>query len=244
MPPVERAYPPPKPGELLEVLRDRARKLSSLRAETKVEHTENGERVKVSVDMLVQRGGKLRLEARAPIGGSTAAVLVSDGARFALLDVRNNRFFAGPASACNVARLSHIELQPEAVVDALLGSAPLDGEPQGDVRWDAKRGREILTLRTPDGGSETLELDGRDRKWDLLAATRSDASGGIVWKLTHEEFSDQGGVRLPRWTTVDEPPHKTGARIKFKEVEPNVQPDPAQFTLEPPAGVPAEPADC
>jgi outer membrane lipoprotein-sorting protein len=244
MAPIARGFPPPTARELLDVLRDRASKITSLRAETKVEHTENGERVKVTVDMLIARGGKLRFEARAPIGGSTAAVLVSDGATFALLDVHDNRYLRGPANACNVARLSHIELSPDAVVDALLCSAPLDGEPEGEVRWDARRGRELLTLRTPDGGTELLELDGRDRAWDLLAATRKDAAGGLLWTLTHEKFGAQGGVRLPRVTTVDEPSHKTGARIKFKEVVPNVQTDPAQFMLAPPSGVPVEPADC
>src|SRR5262245_2587201 len=97
---VERPYPPPSAAQLLEALRARAGKLQSLRAQTKIDHLgEGGQRIKVKVGMLLERGGKLRLEAESPFGGALAT-LVSDGARFALLDVRHNRFLVGPARAC------------------------------------------------------------------------------------------------------------------------------------------------
>src|SRR5262249_24609565 len=115
-PPVNRPYPPPSARELLDALRDRARQLRSLRADGKVDHMgEGGQRVKLSMAMLLERGGKLRLEANSPFGGALAT-LVSDGSEFALLDVRQNRFLIGPALPCNVARLIRIELPPDDVV--------------------------------------------------------------------------------------------------------------------------------
>src|SRR6185503_13981125 len=120
-PPVARPYPAPSANELLAAIEAHARQIHSLRAEARVEHTaEGGQRVKVTVRMLVERGGKLRLEAEAPLAGPVAT-LVSDGQHFALLDLRNNRFFEGPANACNVASLIRIQLAPEDVVSVLMG---------------------------------------------------------------------------------------------------------------------------
>src|SRR5258708_350159 len=126
-PPVQRPYPPPTAEQLLTALRNRRDKLTSLRAEGRADEMGQGaERVKVTVNVLVARGGKLRLEAESPLGGAVAT-LVTDGNQFQLLDVRNNRFLIGRAEPCNVARLIGVELEPEQVMSVLSRSAPLDG---------------------------------------------------------------------------------------------------------------------
>lgn len=243
-PQLQRPYAPPTAEDLLAHLRARRSRLRTLRAETRVDHlAEKGDRVKVTVNMLLERGGKMRLEAESALAGALAT-LVSDGAQFALLDVRNNRFLYGPASACNVARLIRVSLPPADIVDALMGGAPVEGEPVS-VGWDPERGgREVLTLKTPDGGSEVLKLDARDRRWDLLAAERKDASGRVLWRVEHEDFGDQAGLRVPSRTTVVDPPNKADARIKFRDVELNVEPKEGVFTLEPPANVQPEYVTC
>jgi hypothetical protein len=242
--PAERPYPAPSAKELVDALRARAKLLGSLRADTRVDHMgANGERAKVSMSFLVARGGKLRIEAEGPMG--PLATLVSDGAKFALLDVRNSQYLNGPADACNVARLIRVALPPEAVVDVLSGAAPLDGEP-ASVSWDASSGgREVLELRAPDGGREVLKLDGRERRWDVLSAERTDAGGRVLWRVTHEGFADRGqGARLPERTFLDEPPQKADARIRFlaREVNPAL-PD-GIFTLAAPAGIAQRYVDC
>jgi outer membrane lipoprotein-sorting protein len=243
-PAVERPYPPPTPAELLDALRDRARRLTSLRAEAKVDHLgEGGERVRLSMAMLLERGGKLRLEANSPLGGALAT-LVSDGKQFALLDVRQNRFQVGPALPCNVARLIRIELPPDDVVAVLMGGAPLEGDPL-ESSWDREHGgRERLRLRTPDGGQETLELDGRNRVWDVLKGERRLPGGEVLWRLEHESFRDHGGARLPERTQVEEPRIGSDARIRFRSVAPNVTPPEGAFHLDPPAGLVPERVDC
>src|SRR5438270_654304 len=82
---VARPYAPPTAAELLAALKGRAEHLRALRADTRVDHMgDNGERVKVSVMMLLGRGGKMRFEAESPVGGALAT-LVADGSQFALL---------------------------------------------------------------------------------------------------------------------------------------------------------------
>jgi hypothetical protein len=245
-PPVARPYPPPTVNELLAALRARQTQVRSLRANAKVDALgDGGQRGKVKVAMLVERGGKLRFEVDSPLGG-TLAYLTSDGERFALLDVRQNRFLVGPANACNVGRLIRVTLPPDDIVEALLGGAPLDGEPApGGVGWDPSHGgREVLTLRAPDGGSETIELDARDRRWDLVSATRKDAAGKLLWRISDGNFQDRGGIRMPETIHVEDPPHKADAIIKFRSQEPNAQIDESLFRLQPPEGIAPEEASC
>jgi len=246
MPPVPRPYPAPTASDLVAHLEAQRRAVHTLRAEAKVEsNEEGGQRVKLTMGILVAEGGRVRLEAEAPVGGSTVAVLTADGNDFALLDARNNRFLAGPARACNVARFIRLELAPVDVVAVLTGGAPIEGEPV-KVFWDDKDGgREVLELRTRDGGKELLWLDGRDRKWDLLRAERYAPSGAVVWRVEHERWEDRGGgVRLPTRTHVEQPPVRSDARLRFRELEPNVGVKDEQFRLAPPNGIPVERVDC
>src|SRR5690349_16094172 len=122
-PVVERPYAAPRIEDVMAALRANALRIHSLSAATRIEHTANGQRVKLGVDLLVARPGNLRFEANVRLQG-TVATLVADGQQFALLDTKNNTFYTGPARGCNVARLIGIELEPDQVVSALLGGAP------------------------------------------------------------------------------------------------------------------------
>jgi hypothetical protein len=240
-PPVERPYPPPKAEELVQALEQRRAKLTSLRAEGRADEMGQGaERVKVTINVLVAHGGKLRLEAESPLGGAVAT-LVTDGAEFQFLDVRNNRFLTGKAEPCNVARLVGVELAPEQVMSVLSGSAPLEGAP-ASVSWDSsKGGRDVLELKIPDGGSEKIWLS--NKVWDVVAAERFDAAGKTLWKLEHEDFQDSGGFRLPKKTWVAQPPRKADVRIRWRDQEPNAAVKDGVFRLDP-GGLKAEPVSC
>ena len=249
LPPVERPYAAPTAEALVAHLRGRAKALQSLRAEARVDYmAENGDRLKVTMELLVASGGRLRLSVEAPIGGGMLASLASDGKQFQLHDARNNRFYAGPASACAVGRLLRIELPPEDVVAVLTGGVPLDGEPVS-ASWDPKDGgREVLELRAPDGGKERIRLDATEHRWDVVDAVRTDAKGNVLWRVAHEGFADKGGpsasVRLPTRTTVEEPPLKADARIRYRDVELNVALKDGVFALAVPTGMSTLPLDC
>jgi len=121
------------------------------------------------------------------------------------------------------------------------GSAPVEGEPV-DVGWDTSHGgRDILTLKTPDGGTETLWLS--NRAWDVAAAERKDASGRTLWKVTHEDFQDDGGFRFPKHTTVEQPLRKADVRVRWKNRDANPAVKDAAFHLEP-GGLRVETVGC
>ncbi len=67
----------------------------------------------------------------------------------ALRCAAKDRYFRGPAAACNVARLIQVELPPRAIVDALLGSVRSTAACDRGRRWDPHGGREQLELRAP-----------------------------------------------------------------------------------------------
>ena len=243
--PAVRPYPPPSADELMAALRGRAEHLKTLRATAKIDYMANGgDRAKVKVNMLLARGGKLRFEADSPLGGALAT-LTSDGQQFSLLDVRANRFLQGPAKACNVARLLRIVMPPDDIATILMGGAPLGGTVKG-VSWDPNNGgREVLTLAQPDGGDVVIQLDGKEKRWDVMRVERHGADGKLLWRTTNDGWKDRdGGVRLPDTEDIEEPPHGADAEIKLRSVEPNIELGDELFRLQPPQGIPVEPADC
>jgi hypothetical protein len=259
-PPVARPYPPPTAADLIAHLEKRAAPLRSLRAEAKVDYLAGrGERVKVQMTFLVEPPDRLRLEADSPLGGAVAS-LASDGKRFALLEVRDNRFLAGPARPCNIARLIRVALSPADVVAVATGGAPLLGagaaaapsEKAGgaapaapEVSWDGRDGgREVLTLHGEGGLVETLRLDARDRAWDVREAELRGPDGKVVYRIEHEGFSDQSGVRLPERTTITQPARDADTRIRWQTREANVQVPANVFELPPPPGISVENVEC
>jgi outer membrane lipoprotein-sorting protein len=242
--PAVRPYPPPSADELMTALRQRAEHLKTLRMGAKIDYmAHGGDRVRAKANILLKRGGKLRIELDSPLGGSLAT-LTTDGQQFSLLDVRANRFLTGPAKACNVARLIRVALPPDDIVAVLMGGAPLGGIVKG-VSWDPNNGgREVLTLALPDGGEQIIKLDARDKRWDVVRTERRDAAGKISWFVTAEGFKDHGDVRLPDVYDVVEPAHGADVELKLRSVEPNLELGDELFRLPPPEGITPEPADC
>jgi hypothetical protein len=57
--------------------------------------------------------------------GVALATLTSDSQRFAFSDLREKKFLFGPASACNIARMTQLPIPGHALVRLLHGEAPL-----------------------------------------------------------------------------------------------------------------------
>ena len=123
-PPVARPYPAPTPEALTAALAARQQAVAGMSARVRATSWLGGERVRATVNMLVERDGHLRFEAEVSLQG-TVATLATDGATFALLDARKNELSRGPACPANVASLIRIPLAPADVAAILLGDARL-----------------------------------------------------------------------------------------------------------------------
>ena len=249
-PPVARPYAPPSAEELYAAVTGRAAAIQTQRTETKVDLlADKDQRVKLGVTFLTQAPNRLRMEAEGPFSTAVAS-LASDGADFQFLDIRNNRFLAGPAQPCSIARLIRVALRPSDVVAVLDGVAPIiDSAPDARaVDWDPHHGgREVLRLRGADGSVETLEFDARERRWDLVDAELRDGRGQVVWHVEHQDFAlvEGGGpLRLPGRSAITQPSRNADARIRYKSRELGVTPPEGVFQLAPPPGIPVEQVSC
>lgn len=249
-PPAARPYPPPRADDLLRFLRTTAASLETLRGRAKADYREGATRVRLSVSLLAARPDRLRLAAENALAGPLLT-LATDGHKFQLLDVRDNRFLAGEATPCVLAQVLRVELSASEVVEVLLGSAALPEPVQtAGVSWDGTGGgREVLTLTGAAGRQAVVRLDAGGRRWDLLEVEMRDGGGVPLWRVRHEGFRDHDlpgnpPLRLPDTTIVEDVVHRNDLRLRWKERELNPSLPENAFRLEPPAGVPTDAASC
>jgi hypothetical protein len=252
---VARPYGAPTVAELTATLVERQQAVRSMNARARVTSWLGGDRVRATVLMLVDRPGRLRLEAEVSLQG-TVAVLTTDGERFAFLDTAKNEMRRGPACPANVASLIRIPLAPADVAAVLLGDARLPRPPLGGrepvVDWDPGRGADVLAVPRNDGWLRYLfqRTAGAERSTRLIAVDATGSDGRPRWRVAFEDLTDgdrpsattgqpSARVALPQTirfaegaTSFDE-----GVEIKFKDRALNEPVADASFALAPPPGV-------
>jgi hypothetical protein len=245
-PPVARPYPAPAPEALLGSLRARQAAVAGMSARVRATSWLGGERVRATVNMLVQRDGHLRFEAEVSLQG-TVATLATDGAAFALLDARKNELSRGPACPANVASLIRIPLAPADVAAILLGDARLPDAGEGAplVGWEPHLGADVLAVPARDGGTLQLFFKGAEAR-ELVAATRTGPDGAPLWRTSYQDLETVNGQRLPRTILFAEraASFDDGVEIRFKDRSLAGTPPAAAFALEAPAGVAVRDVGC
>jgi hypothetical protein len=110
-----------------------------IQASAKIDHFGKGGRVRGDLLMFALWPARLRMDVVGPMNSGVVATLASDGTRFALADLREKRFLFGPASACNIARLTTVPMPGHVLVSLLRGEAPvLKHEPQAaSIVWSS-----------------------------------------------------------------------------------------------------------
>jgi hypothetical protein len=90
--------------------------------------------------------------------GVVATLTASDNA-FAMADLRNRRFLRGPATACNIARLTTVPVPGHVLVSLLRGDAPiLRHEPKAaGIVWSPS-GYYVVTIAGTRDAEEVLHL--------------------------------------------------------------------------------------
>ncbi len=182
-----RPYPAPEAKTLVDHIAGLRERAPTLNAETRTDFRLDKDRVNLTVLMLAAWGGKLRFQAQDP-NSSMAADLASDGKRYCFIDVHHNCAECGPATPENVARMIRIPLDPDDVIAVLLGGAPILAGTQATVEWDASEGEEVLTLAGA-AATERIRLDGKDQRWDVVAAEVKSADGQLLLALAPQGTS-------------------------------------------------------
>lgn len=235
----------------------------NLRAEAVVDRREAGApaeraRLRGTVLMLVERPDRVRFDAMTQFG--PAATLTSDGASFALMDLRENRFFAGPPCAENIALLLGVPMEAEDVGRVLVGEAPQIEAAERDVVCEG--GRYRVTLRAADGSSQELSYEVReidvgtaplDQRLRLRETTVRNPSGAVELRIRWDDHrvvpdprspSPPEGVALPHRVQVELPLRGLDTLIRFGRIEINVEMPEGVFTQDVRPGLAVEPVEC
>jgi hypothetical protein len=147
-------------------LRETGRCEVAIQASAKIEHEGDRGRVRGDLFLFAAVPDRMRMDALSPLG-STVLTLTSDGRAFGLADFREKRFLEGPASACNIARLTSVPVPPFALVSLLRGQAPLlKHDSRGlEVSWNP-RGYYVVTITSTRDAVEELHVAPRPPDWD------------------------------------------------------------------------------
>ncbi len=117
-------------------------------------------RAKGKVYLFASRPNNLRFDVMSPPPlSSVLATLTTGDGRFTLLDQRERKFYEGPATACNIARLTEIPIEPHVLVALLGGQAPVlvhrDAELQ--LEWST-HGYYVIRIPSTRGAIEELRV--------------------------------------------------------------------------------------
>jgi hypothetical protein len=135
----------------------------------KIDHFSPRGRIRGDVYILAVNPDRVRFDVVSPFG-ATIYTLTSDGQRFQMLDLKEKQFLYGPASACNLARLTQVPVPGHALVSLLRGEAPvLVHDPRGaTIAWDGDGFYRVLISSTRDASQEihlTIPPEDMNRPW-------------------------------------------------------------------------------
>lgn len=173
----------------------------SLQANAKLDHKSDQGRLRGNLLFFAAEPASVRFDVVSPFGVSLAT-LTSDGRRFAFNDLAQKRFLEGPASACNLARLTQVPVPPHALVSLLTGRAPLlvHQPEQATVRWSTSGFYEVEIPSTR-GATQRLRLvpppedfakPWAEQRLRVLDVRVTQASVDLF----HAELSDHASVKM------------------------------------------------
>jgi hypothetical protein len=248
------AQPFTSAGEALTLHALMRSQLHAIRAEARVDQRGDQGRIKGTVLMYVLRPGLVRFDAMTQFG--PAAILTSDGQRFAYADLRNHRFLEGATCPYNIARLLNVPLSVEQTTELLLGGTPVLPGSMAAIGWHPD-GYYHVRLRAPDGKRQEVDLGIGEGDSDkppsrqrlrLLRSEVYDAKGNTIWRLTYDDYRPiaRGTYRvtMPFLVRVEQPTAGRDTLIRFKEVALDPDVPASAFSQQPRPGMDVEEATC
>lgn len=230
-----------------------------MRAEARVDRRDSEGRIRGTVLMFLERPDRVRFDAMTQFG--PAAVLTSDGDRFALMDLRENRYFVGPTCPANIERLLGIRFGGEEVTRFLLGETPTIEAQERSMRCDG--GAYVITLEGTDGKRQELELQIRagdvdaqpeDQQLRLVRSEVFSQDGQTEWRVTFDDYqfvadpadesASQRGVMMPHTLRFEDPRRGTDTLVRFERIDLNVEVPEGAFQQSPRPGLAVEEVTC
>lgn len=218
---------PTSDADLLQRVRAAELSVTSVKGEAKLKAATDRGSGTAGLFVAVKEPASIHLQAL-DFFGRPQAQLTTDGVTFGLYDAQAGKFFKGPASAANLARVLPVILPPSELAALLLGRVPRV-EAEAQVKLDREKGRWIATF-----DRQQVEIEPPSYR-----VVHSSIPGGYDVEMgAIEEIS---GVTFPKHAVLT----ANGARMElsWKDVELNVPPEDSMFDMSPPEGVPVVEVD-
>lgn len=226
---VKRAPPPDlaaDPAALLAQVEATQAKVERVRGEAKVKVDSPRGGGTVTMFVVAERPDRVRLDTL-DFFGNPAGVLVAEGGRFSLLDLREGVFLRGASTPENLARLLPLAIPADELVLLLCGAVPLVGRP--------------IAVEPGDGVARlTLEAGGRVQRVDVgagAAVHASSESGVGGRRIAFDRFEERAGRPFPGEVRLEAPDAGVKVKLSWKEIEPNAVLPPGGFAVAPPPAV-------
>ncbi len=209
---------------------------NAIQANAKVDRRGEGGRVAGDLLMMAKAPQSVRMDIVS--FGTLVATLTSDSSKFALLDLREKRFYLGPARACNIGRFTRVPIEGAALVQLLRGQAPVlkgwkSTTPESAPTWNGSRGAYVVVLK-----------DGHDNEEEITLAPHPD-DVGKAWseqrlRVTEVEVRQKGLVWY-RASLADHASAPMGKeRVDPDGVDPPIPPSGPMCTAEIPRRIEVE----
>ncbi len=237
----KRPYAEPKADEVVGRLAKQRDALKSFSAESKMDYWLGDQRVKGDVLVMGTTGKKVRFNALSPAGGDVLVDMACGGTNFAYVDKQNNCQLAGPCDRSSIAAMLRIELEPDDFLHLAMGTPPVI-EGTKTIAWDSSRSLEKVEVKGPTG-TQTLTLDLRNGRLDVIDSELKDANGKTVWSVKNTDFESSpdaagGDHRLPTKTQFKSPKEKADLVVEWGQRTINPTIDDAKFVVSVPDGLP------
>lgn len=247
------AYPHTSPAAALDAHQQARAATRVVRAEARVDTRGHEGRVRGTVMMFLERPDRVRFDVLTQFGA--AAVLTSDGERFQLADLRENRFLEGPTCPSNIARLLGVSLEGSEVARFLMGDTPRLAPAEASMVCEGDG--YTVTLRARDGRHQELSflVPSSDRnappgqqRLRLVRSELFDATGATVWRVRYDDYrSVRDGaeqVELPFVVHFEDERHDADTLVRFREITLNVSVPAGAFAQTPAPGLVSEYVAC
>lgn len=159
----------PSAEDALTRMKDTYACVNGVQGTAKIDHFSPRGRIRGDIYILAVNPARVRFDVVSPFG-ATLYTLTSDGDRFQMLDMKEKQFLHGPATACNLARLTQVPIPGHALVSLLRGEAPvlLHAPPNATLAWDDAGFYRVQVTSTRDASQE-IHLEVRpediDKPW-------------------------------------------------------------------------------
>jgi outer membrane biogenesis lipoprotein LolB len=216
----------PRPSALLAAFAQQVDGRSALRGSARLAvDTESGKgvvpvRLRARQTLVLERPANLRIEVQGMLG-ATLAVLATDGSEYAFFETGSRHFERGPLTPDLLWRIAGLELQPDEVVDVVLGGPRLPPDIALRAAYAVEEGGVQVELEGGEGARRALRFDaaGQLREWVARDPDRA------AWTARYDDYADVSGQALAHKVSIDTGSARAVLQLSDVELNPPLPPD-------------------